>query len=111
MGIQISLFGIYAMALNYSYGMGGESSINRWLARHFTLEGGLVAGGMILMAGLIMGGLAFFRLVEVSHIGSPFNLKATEFSIASIFSVLLGIQVIFSSFYLSLTLPGKINRK
>jgi glycosyltransferase involved in cell wall biosynthesis len=111
MGIQIALFGIYAMALNYSYGMGGESSVSRWLARHFTLEGGLVTGCVILLAGLVMGGLAFFRLVEVSHIGSPFNLKATEFSVASIFSVLLGIQVIFSSFYLSLTFPGKTNRK
>ncbi|MHC4664572.1 MAG: glycosyltransferase family 2 protein [Planctomycetota bacterium] len=102
MGIQVMLFGIYAIIFNSSKGLIEEDRISKFFKKHFTLEKGLAIGGIVFALGIIMG-LATLILFFKFALNSPnVHMLLTKFAIVSIFIVLLGIQIVFSSFYLSL---------
>lgn len=100
-GLQIAFFGVFSILLNTSRGFLEEGFLSGIFKRHFTLERGLLAGGAVSLtgAGLLAGTL--LRIFYVAH-----NLPYTDVSLArlaifSIFIILLGFQMMFSSFYIS----------
>jgi hypothetical protein len=102
MGIQIVLFGIVAMILNSTKGLTENDRIANYFRKNFTLEKGLLFGGIIFAIGLVMSLISLTFLFECSSSTQNVNIPLTELSILSTFTILLGIQIIFSSFYLSL---------
>jgi len=101
-GLQVAFFGVFAEALTISWGFGGGHALSRWLQRNFTLEKGLLAGGLVVLLGLGLGSVTVARLLEVSRQGAPVNVPVTKLAIASVDCLLLGIQIVFASFLLSL---------
>ena len=112
-GLQVAFFGVFAEVLTVRWGLGGGSAVSRWVRRHFSLEKGLLAGVFVVLIGLGIGSIALARLLEVSRQGAPVNVPVTKQAIASVDCLLLGIQVVFASFLLSLfdlvaPRPGKL---
>ncbi|MFH0983967.1 MAG: glycosyltransferase family 2 protein [Candidatus Omnitrophota bacterium] len=102
MGIQIALFGVYSIALNHANGILKEDRITRFFKTTFTLERGLVLGGIILAAGLVMGITTIGLIFTYAHNLSYVDIPLARLAILSIFVTMIGIQVVFSSFFISL---------
>jgi glycosyltransferase involved in cell wall biosynthesis len=102
MGIQIALFGVYAIVYGTSLGFIEEDWISRIIKRYFKLEWGLLAGTSILTASLILGVFTIHALLGIARPLAQVNIPLTEVSAICIFLFLLGLQIIFSSFYLGL---------
>jgi glycosyltransferase involved in cell wall biosynthesis len=101
-GVQVMLFGICAIMLNSLEGLVEEDRISRFLRKNFTLERGLVIGGTTFGIGILMGLVSLILLLKFPLNFPNVNLPLTKFAITSIFIALFGIQIIFSSFYISL---------
>jgi glycosyltransferase involved in cell wall biosynthesis len=101
-GLQVVFFGVYAIIFNTSTGLQEEDSVSRWAKKYFNLEAWLLAGSVILFGGLISGAVTAGLLYQVSGHMSEISIPVTKLAIISIFLFLLGIQIVFSSFYLSL---------
>lgn len=102
MGIQIALFGIYSIILNNANGILKDDVITEFFKRHFSLERGLIFGGLILGIGAIAGVTTLFLIYTYANNLSYVNVPLARLAIISIFVVLLGIQIVFSSFFISL---------
>jgi hypothetical protein len=101
-GLQVALLGVFGAMFFDSQGMLKEDRVVRFLRRFFTLEKGLVLGGLTLLVGVATGAVTVGMLIHSPHTASYVNIGATRMSIVSIFVTLLGLQFIFFSFYLSL---------
>lgn len=102
MGLQIALFGVYAVVYGTSLGFTEEDWLSRAIKRYFKLEWGLIAGSMVLSASVILGLFTIHALFEIASPHSQVNIPLTEMSAICIFLFLLGLQIVFSSFYLGL---------
>jgi hypothetical protein len=102
MGIQISFFGIYSLVLNNANGILKDDAITEFFKNHFSLEKGLLVGACVLGAGLFAGALTFLLICVYAHNLDYVNIPLARLANLSIFTVLLGIQLIFSSFFISL---------
>ena len=102
MGVQIMLFGVYAIILNSSQGLIERDGVSSFFEKNFTLERGLVIGAVILGAGIIMGITTIVLILKLAGDFSEIHASLTKLATVSIFIVLLGIQIIFSAFYISL---------
>jgi len=96
------LFGVCAIMLNSSESLTEDDRISRFLKKNFTLEKGLILGGITFGAGILMGLTTIILLMKFALNLPSVNLPLTKFAIASVFITLLGIQIIFASFYVSL---------
>jgi len=85
LGIQVAMLGLYARSL-------------RRPPRWFTLERGLVAGAAAFLCGLGLNAAILVRWVGTSF--GP--LDAVRTAIAALTLMVVGAQVVFSSFYLDL---------
>jgi len=101
-GLQVMLFGIYAIIHNSSQGLIERDRISDFFEKNFTLERGLVIGAVILGVGIIMGITTIVLIFKLTGDFSEIHVSLTKLAAVSIFIVLLGIQLIFSSFYISL---------
>ncbi|MBA7589733.1 hypothetical protein ES708_31822 [subsurface metagenome] len=101
MGMQIMLFGIYAIILNSSRGLIESDRISTFFRKNFSLERGLILGGVIFGLGIAMGLITLILFVKFA-LNAPVHIPLTKLAIVSMFIVLLGIQIMFSSFYISL---------
>jgi len=102
MGLQIALFGVYSIVLNHSRGLMEEDGITHFFKKHFTLERGLLTGTIFSFAGATMFAWTMIRIFNVANNLPYVDVPLARFAIMSIFIALLGLQIIFSSFYLSL---------
>ena len=102
MGIQIAFFGAYAIVYSTSQGFVEEDWISRAIKRHFKLERGLLAGVSILTASVVVGVFTIHLLLAIANPLAQVNVPVTKLAAISIFLFLLGLQIIFSSFYLGL---------
>jgi len=102
MGIQVALFGVYAIAYGTAQGFIEEDWISRAIQKYFKLEWGLVVGVLILTLGAALGAFTIHLLLAIAKPFAQVNVPVTKLSAISIFLFLLGLQVIFSSFYLGL---------
>lgn len=102
MGIQIALFGVYAVVYSTSLGFTEEDAISHAIKKYFKLEWGLIAGTALLSVSVILGIFTIHTLLAIARPLAQVNVPVTELSGISIFLFLLGLQIIFSSFYLGL---------
>jgi len=100
-GTQILLFGIYASMLSRSIGLIKHDRITNFFTRNFTLERGLAIGASIFGGGMVLVLLSLLCFLIYPSAAGTINLPVTRLAIASIFITLVGMQVIFVSFYLS----------
>ncbi|MBM4017086.1 MAG: glycosyltransferase family 2 protein [Planctomycetes bacterium] len=103
LGMQIAKFGVYAKILGArGASLSPDDRITRFLEKHFTLEKGLVAGAAILAAGLALGAVTAVWLYQIARAQAGVHVGVTKLATLSIIIIILGIQTIFASFYLSL---------
>jgi len=102
MGIQIALFGVYAIVFSASQGFAEEDWISRSIKKYFRMEWGLAAGISILLFSVGLGAATIHQLIEISKPLAQVNIPVTKVSALSVFLFLLGLQIVFSSFYLGL---------
>jgi hypothetical protein len=107
MGIQIALFGVYAIAFSTSQGFAEEDWISRSIKKYFRLEWGLAIGSSILLFSVVLGTFTIHLLMEISKPQAQVSIPVTKLAALCIFLFLLGLQIVFSSFYLSLFDLGK----
>ncbi|HLJ81038.1 MAG TPA: glycosyltransferase family 2 protein, partial [Ktedonobacterales bacterium] len=98
-GLQIIALGLFARFFSLTEELDGErDKVLQWLSTRFTLERGLLTGGVILLPGLLMDTFIFVRWVSI-HFG-PFN--EVRPAIVATTLIAIGTQVFFGSFFLSL---------
>lgn len=99
LGSQIIMMGLYARAFSIREGFQQQDTFLDIVSRYVTLERGIGGGGLLLFAGL--GGSLYLvaKWISVNFIGPFFEIKLCLFCLLS---MMIGIQIIFSSFFLSL---------
>jgi glycosyltransferase involved in cell wall biosynthesis len=96
-GIEVVVLGLIARTYGF-YFMGARDPFLERMHRHFTLERGLLAGGVIVAAGLGIG-IAIVANWLASGAGS---LGQSEITLLAATVVVAGVQVFFASFVLSI---------
>jgi glycosyltransferase involved in cell wall biosynthesis len=97
-GCQTAIFGVFAQTYANSIGLDKPSAISDWVERDFSLERGLVVGGIFVLGGL---GIDIAILVQwISH--SLGALDAVRPAIFALTLLVLGLQFMFAAFFLSL---------
>jgi glycosyltransferase involved in cell wall biosynthesis len=97
LGTQVIALGLCAMA----YGVYFMSERDEWfdhMRARFRLEHGLMAGGIVIVAGLILGGVVVGIWIE-SGLGS---LAEQKLAVLSATLITVGAEVFFTSFLLSI---------
>lgn len=98
LGSQALLFGTFARTYAASLGLESESSLQRWVHEDFTLERGLVTGGLFFIFGLGIDSWVLASWINKS-MGA---LNAMGPALFAMTFMVLGGQVVFGSFFLSL---------
>ncbi|HEY5187862.1 MAG TPA: glycosyltransferase family 2 protein [Solirubrobacteraceae bacterium] len=103
-GALLAIVGTQVMALGicaHAYGTYFMGERDRWFDRmraRYKLEHGLLLGGAILVAGLVVGGV-----IVVDWIHSGFgSLSEERLAVLAATLIIVGIQIFFSSFLLSI---------
>jgi len=98
LGYQIIMLGIYAKAYSWTTGLIKESLIITSTLKYFQLEKGIVLGTLISFVGFLTG-LIYFISWAKQGFGYLWAIRPAIFSMTLL---VLGIQIIFSSFFLSI---------
>lgn len=97
-GVQVVTLGLSARAFGVYYLRERPDRLFSWGRDRLRLEHGLIAGGLALLAGLVVGGI-----VVGTWIGRGFGeLSEEKLAVFAAVLIIVGLQVIFSSFFLSL---------
>jgi hypothetical protein len=100
-GIQVILFGVHSITYNSAKGLIKDDKMSSFFRKYFTLERGLTVGGVLLALGGILGVTTLVLIYKFANNLPYVNILYTQLAIASIFIVMIGIQFIFTSFYMS----------
>ena len=100
-GFQMVTFSVFTKVFAITEKLMPEDSRMNWLFRHFRLETGLVAGGLLIAAGL---GLAVYSLfLWDAHNFGPMDPERLVRVVAStIVLFTMGVQICLASFFLSI---------
>jgi glycosyltransferase involved in cell wall biosynthesis len=99
-GFQIVSFGVFTKAFAISEGLLPEDRRFKNITRYANLEAGLILGGLLLLLG-VGGSIYSLRIWESTLYGALNPAISMRVVIPSVTSLALGVQVIFSSFFLS----------
>jgi glycosyltransferase involved in cell wall biosynthesis len=108
-GFQAVVFAVLARVYAASEGFLPDSGLVARARRLFSLEAGILVGGVLLIAALTLSVIAFVRWDNSSfkHLNYPDSLRL---AIPAAVALMLGVQIILSSFFLSVLgikqLPG-----
>jgi glycosyltransferase involved in cell wall biosynthesis len=97
LGFQIFFLGLFAKVYAYLY-LNQRDKIIEWLLRQFTLERGLLVGGIIVFWGM----MGFLGVLKVWIGGGFGELSAARPVLLAITMLSLGVQAIFGSFLFAL---------
>ncbi len=98
LGTQVITTGLFAKVYSYERHFDSRDPVLRTLARRFNLERGLVLGVLVFIAGFVLD-----LVVAVEWIRSGFGpLNAMRQAILGSTLLVVGAQIIFSSFFLSM---------
>ena len=100
-GMQLCLFAVFAEIFSVTEGLTAPSPRYPVLFRIFTLERGLLAGGLILAAGVALIGRAML-LWKSAQFGGISYSESLRIVIPAVTCVTVGTQIVFSSFFLSI---------
>ncbi len=101
-GYQIVALGVYARLLSVREGIDAEDGVVRYLRSSFRLERGILLGLVLVLIGV--GASAPVLIKWLSSAFGPLSLSDTRLAFFGFIGVVLGVQTIFSSFYLLLVL-------
>jgi hypothetical protein len=101
-GYQILSLGIFARLLGIREGIDAEDGVIRALRASFRLERGLLVGLVLLAAGATVGLHVLMKWFD-SNLGE-LGLADTRLAFFGLIGIVLGVQTIFSSFYLIMVL-------
>jgi hypothetical protein len=96
-GVQVVALGLCAHAYG-TYFMGERDPWFDRMRARFRLEHGLLVGGGVIAAGLVMGGVIVAKWIDRGFGG----LSEQRLSVVAATLVIVGVQVFFSSFLLSI---------
>ena len=101
MGFQSILFYLLSRTFAINFNLTPESDVFNKLWNYFSLEIGLICGFVALMIGL---GFSIFSILEWKKASFGFldPVKQMRFTIPAVTIMILGIQLIFFSFFLSI---------
>jgi len=99
-GFQAVVFAVLARVYAEAEGFLPDTPLVRRARRTFTLETGILVGGVLLLASAILSVIAFVRWSNSSfhHLNYPATLRI---AIPAAVALMLGVQTILSSFFLS----------
>jgi hypothetical protein len=98
LGFQILTTGLFAKAYSHAARLYPPDGLLRAFLRHFTLERGLILGSLLFGFGLLQD-----WIVLVGWLRSGFgSLDAVRPTIQASTAMIVGLQLIFSSFFLGL---------
>jgi glycosyltransferase involved in cell wall biosynthesis len=99
-GFQAVMFAVLARVYAASEGFLPDTQLVRRARQVFSLELGLLIGGVLLLAAIILSVIAFVRWDDSSfrHLNYPDSLRI---AIPATVALMLGVQTILSSFFLS----------
>jgi len=99
-GFQGVVFAVLARVYAESEGFLPDTSLVRTARRMFSLERGLLIGGALLLASLVLTVIALVRWEQSSfhHLNYPSTLRL---AIPAAVALMLGVQLIFASFFMS----------
>jgi glycosyltransferase involved in cell wall biosynthesis len=100
LGFQLILFAVFTKVFAISEGLLPEDPRMNRLFRYITLETGLVAGGLLTLAGIAGTFYAVFFWKERSF-GDLEPTVTLRFIIPAVTDLAIGFQIIFASFFLS----------
>ncbi|MCM8792536.1 MAG: glycosyltransferase family 2 protein [Candidatus Omnitrophica bacterium] len=95
---QILNLGVYAHTYALRQGYLKYDRLTIFFKKHFNLERGIILGGLIFLIGFIISFLVFFEWLS-THFGALYRIRE---SIVAMTFMIIGIQTIFSSFFISL---------
>jgi Glycosyl transferase family 2 len=99
-GFQAVVFAVLARVYAASEGFLPDSDLVTRARRLFSLEAGILVGGVLLLAALTLSIIAFVRWDDSSfkHLNYPDSLRL---AIPAAVALMLGVQIVLSSFFLS----------
>lgn len=98
LGFQIVNLGLYAKSYSLSEHFEESDKVIEWFLKHFNLERGIVIGALVTLVGL---GINLYILIR--WITTNFGpLSEVRTGLAGLTFMVIGIQTIFSSFFLSI---------
>jgi glycosyltransferase involved in cell wall biosynthesis len=100
LGFQAVIFALFTKAFAISEGLIPEDKKYKAFSHYFSLELGLVIGLILFIFGILGTGFAFFQW-EATQFGALNPAKTMQIVIPSVTSLGLGVQVMLSSFFLS----------
>ena len=99
-GFQTVWFGLFTKNFAVNEGLLPEDKVVERLLEHFSLEGGLAIGGLLACLGF--GGAVYAIALWRDHaFGSLDPANTFEVVIPSFLAMAIGVQIVFSSFFLS----------
>ena len=106
-GFNVINLGVLAKAIAVSQLPEADSRIRRWALNQFTLESGLVIGLLLLLAGL---GIDIYILVKWLNTLGGAQEETVHVAFAASLMVVLGLNIIFSSFLLNMFMSDQRER-
>lgn len=100
-GFQLCVFAVTARVLGVRQGILPRSEGLERRLRVITLERGVITGGIVFLAGLIASIYALFFWYRTDF-GNLVPASALRISLPAVTALLLGIEIVFASFFLSL---------
>jgi hypothetical protein len=98
LGFQILTTGLFAKAYSHAARLYTPDRTLRLLLRHFTLERGLVVGGLLFLAGFAIDAAILIRWLQSGRE----TLDAIRPALQASTLMIIGAQTVFSSFFLSM---------
>ncbi len=99
LGSQVIMMGLYARAFSVREGFESPDNVLESMSRFITLERGILAGSLLFAAGFAGSLYIVAKWVKVNFVGPFFEIKLCLFCLLF---MMIGIQIVFSSFFLSL---------
>lgn len=101
-GYQIVTLGLYARWFAIREGIDVEDRLLRGIRTAFSLERGILLGLLFLITGSVVGGLVLARWLA-TDLGA-LSLADTRLTFFAFIGIVVGLQTLFSSFYLAIML-------
>jgi hypothetical protein len=105
-GLQLGFFGLFTRRFAVQAGLLPESGLSTRFDRLYSLERGVLAGIGVLLLGVVLLGRAVFVWAN-SDFGPLSYPDSLRMVIPAVTLVTIGVQVVFSSFFLSILSLGR----